>query len=209
MYIGEKKLEDWGIVTSFTIGDAPIRTKKYTVPGRQGAIDASEALTGYPIYDDRTIVINILVHGKTPEEYQVLYDEINRYCHGKTRQIVFPFDSEYYYEGRLKVSIGQSDNSKGTVTITATCYPYALKKNVTYIDASSGSSKGRQIALTTSGMPTKVTVITDAEITITRGGSKKTLSAGNYTLTPLLTEDETITVSGAATVQFSYQEGKL
>lgn len=209
MYIGEKKLEDWGIVTSFSIGDAPIRTKEYTVPGRHGTIDASESLTGYPIYGDRPIVINILAHGKTPEEYQVLYDEINKYCHGKTRKIVFPFDSEYYYEGRMQVSISQSDNSRGEVTITATCYPYALKENVTYIDASSKSTKERYITLTNSGMPTKVTVTTDAKITIIRGSSEKTLSAGNYTLTPLLTDDEIITVSGAATVQFSYQEGKL
>lgn len=209
MYIGEKKLEDWGIVTSFSIGDAPVRTKEYTVPGRHGTIDASEALTGYPVYENRPIVINILVHGKTPEEYQALYDEINKYCHGKTRKIVFPFDSEYYYEGRMKVSISQSDDSRGEVSITASCYPYALKESITYIDASSESGEERYIPLTTSGMPTKVTVTTDAEITIIRGDSKVILSAGAYTLTPLLTDDEIITVTGAATVQFSYQEGKL
>ena len=209
MYIGEKKLEDWGIVTSFSIGDAPVRTKEYTVPGRHGTIDASEALTGYPIYENRPIAINILVHGKTPEEYQVLYDEINKYCHGKTRKIVFPFDSEYYYEGRMKVSISQSDDSHGEISINASCYPYALKKEITYIDASSESDEERHILLTNSGMPTKVTVTTDAEITIIRGNSEKTLSAGTYTLTPLLTDDEIITVIGAAIVQFSYQEGKL
>lgn len=209
MYIGDKKLEDWGIVTSFSIGDAPIRKKEYTVPGRHGTIDASEALTGYPIYENRTIVINILVHGKTPEEYQVLYDEINKYCHGKTRKIVFPFDSDYYYEGRMQVAISQSDDTRGEVTITAPCYPYALKNNVTYIDASSDSGEDRDVLLVNSGMPTKLMVTTDSEIAIIRGDSEKTLSAGTYILSPFLTDDEIITVSGAAAVQFSYQEGKL
>ena len=210
MYIGEKQLEKWGIVTGFVIGAPRVRTKKYDVPGRMGNIDATEALTGYPVYDNRDIRIELHISAKSPEEYQELYDEIYKYCHGKIKTITFPFDSDFCYEGRLDVSVSQTDKSHGNVSITADCYPYALKKRVTAVNISSKSAESRVIQLNNAGMPTKLTIETDAPITVTRGKKTVVYSAGKTTMhAPLLIESEEITVSGAAEATIYYQEGKI
>ena len=210
MYIGEKKIEAWGIVTGFSIGEADVREKKYPVPGRSGSLDASEALTGYPVYDDRDLSITVYIKKKTPEEYQELYDEINSYCHGKVRRVVFPFDSSYYYEGRFKVSVDQKDTSHGKVTISGKVYPYAMKKEETVIDISSNTGDAREAVLSTAGMPTKIRIETDADITVTRHGQDKIYSAGTWIINaPLLLQEETIVIKGAATAAISYQEGKI
>lgn len=210
MKIGTKKLDEWGIVTEFDIGDPVVKTKQYEVPGRHGAIDASEALTGYPIYGNRSIEIVLYIHGKSPEEYQATYDDIYAYCHGKVRTISFPFDKGCFYEGRLKVKPAQKDLSHGIVTISADCYPYAFKEALTIVDISSSTTDARHVVLQNAGMPTKIHIETDAEITIERRNSSKTYGKGNHTvLIPLLIDSETIIVSGAATAHIYYQEGKL
>ena len=68
MRIGTKNIEDWGIVTSIDIGSPTVKKKEYEVPGLSGTIDASEILTGYPIYGNRPVQLEIYIHGKTPEE---------------------------------------------------------------------------------------------------------------------------------------------
>lgn len=207
MYIGDKKIEGWGVVTAFTIGTPPVVKKEYEVPGRQGLIDASEALTGYPFYKNRPVSIEVYIQG-TPEEYKKVYDEIKGYCHGKKRAVVFPFDEEYYYEGRWDV--GQSKNARGYVTISADCYPYALKKEMTVIDISSTTATERQVVLPNAGMPTKLIIETDGEISINRGDGPIAYKSSKTTVyAPLLIDTETITVSGAANATISYQEGKI
>lgn len=207
MYIGEKKVEDWGIITAFTIGTPPVVKKEYEVPGRHGLIDASEAMTGYPIYRNRPVSIEIYIPG-APEEYKKVYDEIKDHCHGKKRAVVFDFDKEYYYEGRWNV--GQNENARGYVTISADCYPYALKKDLTVIDISSAETTARKVVLPNAGMPTKLAIETDAEITIKRGNKSTTYGAGQTTVhAPLLIDDEVVTISGAANATISYQEGKI
>lgn len=213
MYIGDKKLEDWGIVTDVEIGEAPIREKSYTVPGRMGKVDATDALTGYPIYDNRSLSIKMFIKAKTPEEYQSTIDDIQAYCHGKVRRVTFLHDNDHYYEGRLKVSPDKNNKTYGNITITGSMYPYALKKEITQIDVSSTTAAAREAILQNEGMPTKIIVETNTDIAVTRitkGIERKVYSAGKHIInTPLLIEDETVIVEGAVTATISYQEGKL
>jgi len=210
MYIGDKKIEDWGIITSFVIGSPSFVKKEYDLPGRHGLIDASEALTGYLVYKNRSVSIDIYIHKKTPEDYQEIYNEIYDYCHGKRRKIIFPFDNDFYYEGRAEVAVKQSDGSHGMVTISADCYPYALKREMTVIDVSSDTTTERQVVLPNAGMPTKLIIETDAEISIKRRGEDITYENGKTTVyAPLLIDPEVVTVSGAANATISYQEGKI
>lgn len=210
MYIGDKKLEDWGIVTDVEIGEAPIREKSYTVPGRMGKVDATDALTGYPIYDNRPLSIKMFIKARSAKEYQKTLDDINAYCHGKVRRMKFSHDDDHYYEGRLKVSPDKNNKTYGNITITGSMYPYALKKEITQIDVSSTTAAAREAILQNEGMPTKINIETDGDITITRGSSRNVYSAGKHIInTPLLIEDETVIVEGAVTATISYQEGKL
>lgn len=208
MRLGNRKLEDWGIVTRFVIGDPPIRKKLYVVPGRNGSIDASEALTGYTILDDREINIELFIKHTTAEEYQAIYDDIYKSCHGEVLKFILDFDEDYYYEGRWSVSKKQENLCSGMIVISASCFPYALKKNLTVVDVSSTTGEERQITLTNAGMPTRLEIYSDADITIVRGDRTDVYNGHNIILEPLLIKDETITVSGIANASITYQEGK-
>ena len=208
--IGEKTTESWGAVTAFSIGAPSVQTRVYNVPGRNGTIDVSESLTGYPVYNNRSLNIELTVYGKTLKEYQGIYDEVYEYCHGRKRDIISPFEPDYHYSGRLAVSAKQEDNFHGTITITGDMYPYALKNTITEIDISSESAATREVALSNAGMPTKLTITTDAEIAIIRRDSRNVYSEGTHVVyAPLLIDSETITVIGEAVATISYQEGKL
>lgn len=209
MKIGDKELVEWGIVTNFVIGTPPVRTKQYTVPGRNGALDATEALTGFPVYDNRPISITLHISKESTTQCQRVYDEIYKYCHGKIKSIIFSFDDEWYYEGRITVTVKQINRFNGEVTLNADCGPYAIKRTVTQIDASSTTGEERDVELKNSGMPTTVEVTTDAEIHIIRGNAEHVISPGTFILVPLLYDDEVIAITGAANVTITYQEGKL
>lgn len=208
MLLGTKKLEEWGIVENFEIGEPPIREKLYEVPGRHGKIDATDALTGYPILDNRPIRITLFIKRKTAEAYQAVYDDIYKTCHGEVLKFVLPFDNEYYYEGRWKVSPSQSSLSYGRVVLTASCYPYALKKELTVIDISSTTGEEREVELCNAGMPTKLYIESEGDITIKRGSATNIYNGLTEIVTPVLVDNEIITVSGTATAKIYYQEGK-
>ena len=209
MRIGDRNIADWGIVTGFKINTPNVKKKTYDIPGRHGKIDASEALTGYPIYDDRNIEIYVFVKEKTADEYQRIYDDIFKFCHGKVEKIVFPFDAEYYYKGRLSVYVSQKDLYSATVTISAECYPYALKENLTSVDISSTTGEERTVQLLNSGMPTKLFIETNNDITIKRKNKISVYNGSTVIYEPLLIDDEEITVSGIAEARIYYQEGKI
>ena len=54
---GEKNTwDDWHLLPSTRplFNPPPTKTKQVDIPGANGAIDLSESLTGYPVYENRT-----------------------------------------------------------------------------------------------------------------------------------------------------------
>lgn len=101
------------------------QTTYIEIPGRNGLLDLSTALTGEVIYNDRTITMNfettVEFNGKT---WSAFLSDLNTLFHGKETQIIFDDDPEYYYWGRCTVSNFALEGSKYSVTITAICEPY-------------------------------------------------------------------------------------
>lgn len=208
--IDNKNIEEWGICTGFDIGTPSIVTKTYEVPGRNGSIDASEALTGRVTYGNRTITIELVLGGLTQEEFQLMRDEIYAYCHGKVRKITYLEDADFYYEGRLEITPYRENAVIDRITIVSDCQPYAFKKELTQVSQAVNASA--QITLQNAGMPTKLTVETDAEIGLIRELTGKVVfSPGKHLVSyPLLSgSGETVKLEGNANVTISYQEGKL
>lgn len=201
---GNKNASDWGIISNIDIGAAVVATSFVNIPGRNGSIDATEALTGYPIYKDRTINVEItVVNVGTMADYQAIYDDIKATLHGKRMSIYFDeILPNYHFEGRCEVEISQYYKSYGVVTVKITASPYMLKNSVT------SKSLSGTVSLS-SGMPTMLTITNSGSITVVWKGRTITYSAGTHQIrTPLLYGTDSIRVtSGSGTV--SYQEGKL
>ena len=100
---GEKNTwDDWRLVSPVLPSFAP-PTQKTTyldIPGASGAIDLSEMLTGYPIFNNREGSFEFLrLNGY--EAWQDIYSEISDYLHGRAMRCYLEDDRNWFYEGRF------------------------------------------------------------------------------------------------------------
>lgn len=102
-----------------------VNEKMVEVPGRNGAIDMTETLTGAPTYSNR----------KGSWEFYVMHDQWNSwveafntmasFLHGKRHTVILEDDPNYYYEGRLKM-VWNTRRDYSTVVIEYDLDPYKV-----------------------------------------------------------------------------------
>lgn len=99
--IGEKHTyRDWGLVcTRIEIADPERKTYLVSVPGRDGDLDLSEALTGEANYGNREIKMEFIRREKEFARWHVKYSDILDYCHGQRRRIILDSDRGYFMMG--------------------------------------------------------------------------------------------------------------
>lgn len=98
-------LRDWGLAigNNNCIGDPVQETFYLDVPGADGCLDYSEALTGRPIFKQRPIEITL--GGKMDRRLRNSFiSRIRILLHGKRVRIVFDDFPGYYWEGRVEVT---------------------------------------------------------------------------------------------------------
>lgn len=125
--------DDWHLVPSSRplVNPPQPKTNYMAIPGGDGAMDMTTALTSRVNYGARTgswhfIVVN---PGQLPSSvpftgWTALYSEIMAYLHGKWLRVVLDDDPDYYYEGRLSVSDWTSGKGNSTITINYMLKPY-------------------------------------------------------------------------------------
>lgn len=127
--------DDWHLVpSSRPVFNPPTpKTKTIDIPGGDGVIDLSLALTGYPIYKNRTGSFEFIVpNGFEPWEageiekkpWYTIYSEIMDYLHGQSMRAILEDDPEYFYEGRFTVNSWKSDKDWSKITINYDVGPY-------------------------------------------------------------------------------------
>lgn len=124
--IGDKNTwDDWKLVaTSRPVINPP--EPRYTfieVPGVDGKLDASLALTGEMMYDNRTGSWDFYVMNGYAE-WQHRYSEIMNYLHGQEFKIVLEDDQHYFYQGRVKVNAWASEKERSKITLDYDLFPY-------------------------------------------------------------------------------------
>lgn len=98
------------------------KTEQTPIPGTNGVLDRSEALTGYLTFKNRrgTLVYTL----DDPAMWESVSTRVRRLLHGKTGRIIRDADPAYYYYGRITVPTLKADRVKGTITITGDLEPY-------------------------------------------------------------------------------------
>lgn len=116
--------DDWHIApTSRPVINPPeVKTEYVEIPGADGALDYTEVLSGIK-YKNRTgswefVVINDY------QDWNILYQTILSYIHGKRLRVVLEDDPQYYYNGRLSLNSWTSSEQYSTVTIDYVLEPY-------------------------------------------------------------------------------------
>lgn len=226
---GEKHTyRDWGLLpkTRPTIAPPAIRTNYVDVPGLDGQLDLSEALTGCVGYQTRDFSAEFLVIDAR-NRWDTLYSEILDTLHGQRVKIILDEDPVYYYMGRVTVNTLKSDRKTATISIKAVCDPYKLEIAGSLDDwlwdafnFETGSIRDYK-ALTVDGTltltipgtrrPCVPTITVSDAMTATFGGKEYALTAGSNRISDItITQgDNVLTFTGDGTVSIDYRGGRL
>lgn len=204
--------EDWNLIMHEKIVSPPVpKTNYVSVPGRDGDLDLTEALSGVVNYQDRKASYTFLLTDGTHADRVELISQIIGLLHGKRVQIIDTDDyPDHYMVGRLSVTDVSNNNAYGILKIEAVCQPWRYASNQQSKSVTVAASDGTvTVTLSNTGYKTVTPTITvTGSINLTYGTTSTALSAGTYTLAGLrLTPGaNTVTVSGSGTITFNYQE---
>ena len=109
--------------TDFSATAPEVETFTVDIPGRNGLLDYSEALTGSPVYKNATLSATF-VAACTMAEWHKLYQNIRQELHGQVCTIVADSNSSYAYRGRCTVDSTMEDAKHAVFTISADIEPY-------------------------------------------------------------------------------------
>lgn len=117
--------DDWRLVpSSRPLFNPPAqKVKTLDIPGGDGVIDLSQALTGYPVYQNRTGSIEFIVMNDF-KPWHIAYSDIMDYLHGQRMRAILEDDPEYFYEGRFTVNAWKSEKNWSRIVIDYDVGPY-------------------------------------------------------------------------------------
>lgn len=122
--------DDWYIVPtsrpSFSTPSFDIKT--VSIPGRNGLLDVTTALTKFPTFGNRTGNFEFLIHPDSPLTWYETYQKVSNYLHGQTKKISLEDDPAYWYEGRFWVTDFKSGEHYSTISVDYNVEPYKKSK---------------------------------------------------------------------------------
>lgn len=200
-------------LASWSISASEYHENFLDVPGRDGALDLSAALTnGAPTYHSRTLTVKLECSEGTRLEREAAINTMTNWLDGWRQDIVLPDDPGHYITGRVSVAKEYNDNAHAAVTVTAVCDPWRYAKDETVYTLTAATTEKTQ-ALANAGRRTAVPLltITGGTVLLKYGGFSWSLGDGTYQL-PDLTLPQgggSLTYSGTGTLRISYREAVL
>ena len=118
--------DDWGLAlqTQPTFSLPEQKTRYLDMPGGNGVIDLSAAITGYPVYGNRQGSFTFAVKDNQ-SGWQSLIHQLAGILHGQYVRIALDDDPGWYCEGRVALEIGECSRQHATVVISYNVGPYA------------------------------------------------------------------------------------
>lgn len=128
--IGDKHTwKDWHLIPCNRpdFADAEPRLVYLEIPGADGELDASTALTGRVLYEMREGSFDFWVDNDRTESWYQLYTKMKRYVQGRNLKVILDDDPLWYYEGRFWFSDPEQDNYNMKVTLNYKVKPYKYR----------------------------------------------------------------------------------
>ena len=200
---------DYGlIVAPYAIPMPEPQTNFVEIPGRDGALDLSEAF-GTVRYTDR--IVPITLYARAP--FDTLISTFAADVHGRRMNVIFDRDTTYYYDARIKLEDVERHAGYCELSLECRAKPYKLEHFETSITVlPTGSAT---ITLTNTRMPVVPTITVSAGMTLTFTllGKDYTvnLSMGTHIIPSLvlLEGDTAIEGTGTGRITFTYRKGAL
>ena len=200
---------DYGlIVAPYAIPMPEPQTNFVDIPGRDGALDLSEAF-GAVRYADR--IIPLTLYARAP--FDALLTTLAADVHGRRMNVIFDRDPAYYYDARITIEDVERHWGYCELPLECRAKPYKMEQFETTITVlPTGSAT---VTLTNTRMPVVPSITVSAEMnlafTISGKDYSVTLPAGTHTVPSLvLSEGDTnIGITGTGSVTFAYRKGAL
>ena len=200
---------DYGqIVAPYAIPVPEPQTNFVEIPGRDGALDLSEAF-GTVRYADR--IIPLTLYARAP--FDTLISAFAADVHGRRMNVIFDRDPTFYYDARVTLEDVERHAGYCELSLKCRAKPYKLEHFETAITVlPTGSAT---VMLTNTRMPVVPTINVSAEMTLAFTISGKNysinLSAGTHVIPSLvLVEGDTeIGITGTGRITFTYRKGAL
>ncbi len=139
---GKNTYSDWHLVPDGrpVINPPSLKIVDVEVPGANGTLDLSQALTGYALYNMREGTVLFHVLNDKPISWVNLYSAIANFLSGKTLNVYHEDDPDWYYKGRMYVEswVNNNDGTWSDITLGYTFQPYKFYKDdnvITVVDS--------------------------------------------------------------------------
>lgn len=103
------------------------KTKYIDIPGADGSVDLTEALTGEVQYEERSIKMEFAIPGRSPE-WRRIYSDMGDFLQGERMLLILDEDPGYYYDGRFKVDGWHFKDGNTVITISGRVEPYKYER---------------------------------------------------------------------------------
>ena len=200
---------DYGlIVAPYTIPMPEPQTNFVEIPGRDGALDLSEAF-GAVRYADRIIPLTLYV--RTPFDAQISVFAAD--VHGRRMNMIFDRDPTFYYDARVTVEDVERHTGYCELSLECRAKPYKLEHFETTITVL--PTGNASVTLTNTRMPVVPSITVSAEMTLTYTLNEKeytvNLAAGSHIIPSLvlIAGETTIGINGTGRITFTYRKGVL
>lgn len=202
-------------LTDWELSDAEYKQNFMDVPGRDGSLDMSGALTdGEPKYSSRALTAVFECSEGTRLERKERIDAMVNWLSGWRVAITLPDDATHYIMGRLHVQRLYNDLAHCAVQVTAVCDPWRLSTEETVVNLTATTEAQTQ-ELVNNGRKTLVPLVEitgdSAEVLLVFGTASWALGPGTYQLPDLTLKQgsASLTYSGTGSVKISYREAVL
>ena len=200
---------DYGlIVAPYAIPMPEPQANFVEIPGRDGALDLSEAF-GTVRYADRVIPLTLYCRAR----FDTLISALAADIHGRRMNVIFDRDPAYYYDARVTVDDVERHVGYCELSLECRAKPYKLEQFETAITVLPAGTA--TVTLTNTRMPVVPSITVSAEMTLEFTIDEKdcavTIPAGTHTVPALvLPEGDTkVGITGTGSVTFTYRKGAL
>ena len=206
--------EDLGLILTSFDDKLPEQKRSYIeVPGRNGVLDTSYALTDEPLFNNRVLTLTFGLYRELIGDWKQLIDSISNALHGKEMLIYPSWKQGYYLMGNVSVD-AYSIETTGELTVVCDCEPYyyATQQTTETVTLNGGTQSVTLLndrkwllpVITTTGNGTKTVYVNNEETEISGAVS-------NVQYDSILLKDgaNSVTVSGSGTITFTYRKGRL
>lgn len=179
-----------------------------SVPGRDGSLDQSTAVSGFITYNDREIELLFTLRAETQSEMEEALTSVMVSLHGKRLNIILPGEPGFYYDSRLRIEVKYISDIFAEVTVLCTAYPYKRKTADTVV---SKSVAGSAVIICQNHLePVVPTIKTTTKMQIKFRDKTFAVDPGTHLLDIVFGRgDNTLTVTGTGTITITYREGCL